>query len=707
MMLSNKNKLASGKRSARSEAFTLIEILVVIAISVVLFGILIRPLIDSLRYSQDAQRQAAAQDSTRKVMEMLSREVASAAYVSDGTGTMFNGTTPSATPGIPNDQYTNFLDLDIPLFDTTTGKVTDYRVGHAYNAKLDYTMARRRKTDLVDPTADLAGPTSTAGDGSVDLKGGHGTAIIVNADVMLPIAPGTTMVRWWIGLQNPEAKYIDARDKVDGQGGSNTYVLYRAQFSPVKSDGTVNNDLFDVSPTTGKAFIDDPDFFRVVTTKDVNWNNPAHAGFAANEATAHNLRLKNWELISKPIINAPSIDMLVLPHNSDRTVAFDTTGTFAGIAHFGATHDPVVNGQDWPLVHTSVNFQPGIVTADAAPATNNDYSAVGVPQETDVATGLPYVPTTYVTAQRNWSQPYTAFLYPVSPLTGGGKGIDTAKPYFYVTTANATDTTSAMPYNAGDLVEHSVSVLNGDVIVYDITTGVARTGVSDYVPLALNPDLGTINFSVPAIPQTTTNNAFIKYWMYTPDKDTGNVDLTADMIPQSGALPDANPKPSPLRTVTNAHMVPGTLTVYGPDTTPGTSAFANYTLSTNNGATWPNLPQGYVQYTPIGDNVDASRFTGNVYQVTDWAFGTIKVPHPSSAAPPPVFVSYSYQANSSPLDATNPGSSSNPFSPYLVKVEYHSRDVLSVDLGVRYFNSDNSPQTVSLRNELAVGNANR
>src|SRR5690349_4443530 len=93
-----------------SSAFTMVEVLVVIAITITLMGWLVRPPIDTLRYTKDAQLAAAAQDSARKTLEIVSREVGSAAYVFDNSSYAFDGTSVSAS-GAPAEQFSNFLNI--------------------------------------------------------------------------------------------------------------------------------------------------------------------------------------------------------------------------------------------------------------------------------------------------------------------------------------------------------------------------------------------------------------------------------------------------------------------------------------------------------------------------------------------------------------------------------------------------------------------
>ena len=136
--------------------FTLIEILVVIALSALLIGLLLRPLYQALAYTKDAQVETAAQDSARKTMEMITRELGTAAYVFDNTSHPFDGSTTPTDVGQTNDtadKSSNFLNLSIPdtnisgspvltrLLTITTprGSSSTYKdiILHAYGAKLD------------------------------------------------------------------------------------------------------------------------------------------------------------------------------------------------------------------------------------------------------------------------------------------------------------------------------------------------------------------------------------------------------------------------------------------------------------------------------------------------------------------------------------------------------------------------------------------
>ena len=54
-------------------------------------------------------------------------------------------------------------------------------------------------------------------------------------------------------------------------------------------------------------------------------------------------------------------------------------------------------------------------------------------------------------------------------------------------------------------------------------------------------------------------------------------------------------------------------------------------------------------------------------------------------------------------------SASNPASPYQVKVDYQTRDLIDVNLGVRVYDPNNvgPADVVTVHNQVRIGNSNR
>ena len=347
------------------------EIIVVIGISAVLFFLLLGPLINSFRLTETAQRITAAQDAGRRTLEVLSRELGTAAYVFDNTSHPF-AQLATVDSQYTQDKFSNFLDLDIPV-DPATSPAQPTVPAHAYNAKLDFVLPRHNSSgDLVDPTT---GEPITITGGSAASTG-----------LTFPLAPSTSMVRYWVGRRDPTRLYAThGEGSLLAKNGNNTYILYRAQFSPYnaidtatqkpKVNGdttTIDEDLFTPKlDSTGNPVnlpeFDDPDFFRTVTDADINWLDAQHRTYGATGQTvAHNARVQRWMQIAKPIISSPNTDLILMPHRSDNSLNYTPYSALGGesVAASGVVQDPTSGGY-FPVVNSSVTFRFGSVSADA------------------------------------------------------------------------------------------------------------------------------------------------------------------------------------------------------------------------------------------------------------------------------------------------------------------------------------------------------
>ena len=736
-------RLQSG--AARRRAFTLIELLIVIGLTAVLFALLLVPLVSAIRYTQQAQIVTAAQDAVRTTRERLTRELGSALFVFDGTSHPFL-TTNQVQPG--DDRYTNFLDLEIPGINPTTGKYAS-TLAHAYAAKLDFAQPK-----AVSASATQIDPTP--GEPISYRQTQNGSAIISNPAYVFPLAAGTTMTRYFLGLQDPSKPYDNTREGKSIGGNDNTYVLYRAQFQPYILDKVTgkpvpNTELFATTTTkdaNGNPItvpeLDDPDFFRYVAATDVNWLTDTHAAFGPQDAIGvtgtpgsaaqHNNRVEKWRSIAKPVIPGPNIDLILLPHNADNTLVYDkgtgpcTATGCPGIAHSGIARDPVKDVY-YPIVNTSVTFRPGTVSGDAVPGTTSDAANQGLPT-LDATTGYAYIPTVYTATSQSWSLPYHVSLYP-----GNYNG---TQEYYDTQISSVTDTTNTPPlYTAGDLLEFKHTDQNDvtGTLVFNITkgyplqddgtgTGTYKLGGLDFVPLAVNPDTGTLNFGSPSLPggPTDKNNRNWDYF-YNALADTdpsggvnpgGKIDLTKINLSATGqsakvAPPLTNPLLAPTNApnVRDAHIVPGGIRVTGPDTTPGP----------NNGQIVP-----YTEVNPNSAGV-LGVLAGNQYSV-DYLNNTITVSPEATTliqnAPAnipnsnKITVVYDYQANMTLTDPTKgyssavAGTADNPYLPMQVKVDYQTRDIIDVSIGVRIYDiTNNRAQVIPSETKIKIGNSNR
>lgn len=241
-------------------AFTLIELLVVISITTILMTIIIYPIIQSFNMTRAAQGFADAQDKARTLAEKIAHEINQSAGVRPNSGPL--GELDIVVPARPGSGST------VPGYDTTNPFI---RVA-IYNAKLDLVKpaegdpANRRSGAFVNPWTGLADPT---------LRQPKGQPVF-------PASPGLSIVRYFVGLENPLATVTGGALKGYfepysgllqnfGGGRDNLYVLWRAEvpvyiWSNVQNKYVVNKAYFydqnrDADPSTTGPLLDDPTFF--------------------------------------------------------------------------------------------------------------------------------------------------------------------------------------------------------------------------------------------------------------------------------------------------------------------------------------------------------------------------------------------------------------------------------------------------------------
>ena len=725
-------------RQSAVRAFTLIELLIVIALTAILLTLLIVPLISALRYTQQAQIVTAAQDAARVTKERITRELGGAVFVFDGTSHPFQT---SNTIAAGDDKYTNFLDLEIPGITLATGAYKS-TVAHAYNAKIDFVLPKLNDDSgkaAIDPTTNE--PIAYT-------QSQNGSAIISNPSFVFPLAAGTTAIRYFIGLKDPTKPYNNTREGKSNSSTDNTYILYRAEYQPylqVKNTAgaatgvTPNLALFATRNNSSGVSIpelDDPDFFRYVGTNDTDWLDDTHTTYGATtlagqDITSHNNRVDKWIQIAKPVIPGPNVDLILLPHNADNTLAYDSsTGAFPGVAHSGVATDPVTT-KTYPIVNTSVTFRPATISGNAAPGTTSDYNTQGVVSVDQ--TGYTYIPTVYTATSQSWSLPFHVGVYP------SNYGTANASMYYYDTDQWAAGSPSFTPavtgisINPGDVIEYRTDGTSR-VPVYNVTqgfpytvTGTAYTvGGKQFVPMTINPDTGTIAFTAPSLPNGP-GDRLTRPWPYyvldttsqtTANKGgvdpSGNLDLT---LPASApaALTDSplqgfhalSGSGTPPQTGTeNARIAPGSVRVTGPDVTPG-----------------PNYGQ-IITYNEVSSS--AGVVSDNQFAV-DYLHNTLQFASDLPAylmqnRSQPIQVIYDYQANLTLTDtgrlfefsrATIPASTTatgtdNLYQPMQVKVDYQTRDLIDVNIGVRIYDvTTNRAQVIPTETKIKIGNSNR
>lgn len=223
----------------RRRGFTLIELITVMAITTILLTIITIPMVQGFNLTRAAQAFADAQDRARILIDRVSREVANSAGVRDNTGDR------------------GAIDILVP------GQNGAQVLVRIENAKLDIIKPAQGEENInpgqpgefTNPNTGLIDPTLHAPKGQV----------------VLPVAPGQTLVRYYIALKNPlngnnPGQYNNGYDGIlMARNGftDNLYVLWRAEVNPyifVNGIRQANTELFDADPTTGEPIYDDPQF---------------------------------------------------------------------------------------------------------------------------------------------------------------------------------------------------------------------------------------------------------------------------------------------------------------------------------------------------------------------------------------------------------------------------------------------------------------
>jgi len=174
-------------------AFTLIELLVVMAITAVLLGIIIVPLIQSFSMTRLAQSFAESQDRARILTDRIAAEIGNAASVRSSSGLVWS-TVNGANVKLPQHS----------LIAVLPGKDGDFA-----EAVLNFS-----KIDIVKPAE--GDPTAIASGGYVNPDTGLAdpTLQAPKGQVRLPLTPGTTIIRYFIGLRDPFKPYNNPYDGI-------------------------------------------------------------------------------------------------------------------------------------------------------------------------------------------------------------------------------------------------------------------------------------------------------------------------------------------------------------------------------------------------------------------------------------------------------------------------------------------------------------
>lgn len=344
-------------------AFTLVELLTVLAITGIILTIIIIPMIQAFSFTRAAEGFATAQETGRRLIEQITREIENSAGVRD------------------NDGDRGSLAVVVPGWDGTDVTVlAPYAKLHVLiPAKGD--PSNRRNGAYVDPDTGVADPTARAPLGQVNL----------------PVSPGLTIKCYYIALKNPlnaagtgPGRYFNPhvdfvragnnRWQTIGEGEDNLYVLRVAEVAPIRFVGgtfQVNTEFFADDDGDGRPDLDDPYFMAL--------DAPGGPVLTPAQRTAKIARMQNWIRKSTIITEFRRFDM-IQPLINKRT------------------RELLVNG-NVPRLNTLVQFRPTTVSSE--PATGAVALALG--NESDSAASLS--PDVFRTKNGAWSSAVVRF-YP-------------------------------------------------------------------------------------------------------------------------------------------------------------------------------------------------------------------------------------------------------------------------------------------------------
>lgn len=325
----------------KRRAFTLIELITVMAVSAILLTLITIPVVQSFNLTRASEAFAAAQSTGRILISRIEREVSSAASVRPNHGDA--GSIVAILPDIDN----NRVEIRLPY------------------AKLDFFPPAKGDASLRGPGGGFINPDT----GKIDP-----TAVTPMGDANLPSSPGFLMVRYFIGLKNPFNPYSNPNLRLATStgapwdinfGGENLYVLYRAEV-PVyvwdqASGQMVPNSRFFALDANNQPILDDPYFFTVTSSTPIAQQN----------------RTRAWQSVARSVTESVRFDMIRPEFNvTNRRVFFD-----AGL----------------PRVMPLVRFQPRRMSSEPTQAA----SSATVGQEADNAAKIGA--ETFTTELGGWS----------------------------------------------------------------------------------------------------------------------------------------------------------------------------------------------------------------------------------------------------------------------------------------------------------------
>lgn len=239
--------------------FTLVEMLVVLALTTLLLGLLFGPIFQSFKMTQRSQAMTELQETARLALEQMTREISDAMYIYDtwteyasGSGYAYDMPTPAVSAG--------------------------------YTVRFEGGRAAGTYIDLVLPK---------------DLLADNGSG-----QIKQPLQPEERIVRYFIGLQDLKNPAYVNRYLTPGipETKNNLYVLYRWEFNPFDK----NDPAYDPSAGSPTSEWRSPDWiYKVIKNKNIQ--DPKKDLRLTVVIPANRYDLVRAKLVGKEIVLNPGI----------------------------------------------------------------------------------------------------------------------------------------------------------------------------------------------------------------------------------------------------------------------------------------------------------------------------------------------------------------------------------------------------------------
>lgn len=748
------------KRTQR-RAFTLIELLTVVAITAILLTLIVLPIFQTFNLTRTAQGFAEAQDKARSLAEQIAREIGNGAAVRDNSGNA--GAITLVVPSGPSSTNTQvattlpYMKIDI-VSPAQDGQVTNTPGGPAFT---------NPNTGHIDPT--LHAPM-----GQVSLPGGQGTTLtryyVSLREPVVQTGPGTFIAKRY---NNPYDGLLMPR----GGGRDNLFVLRRAELNPYvfrnNGSGTfvpVGDQKYFEVDAANQPILDDPAFCSLLPTVDVA-NEQTGQLTAAGQIKAQ--RIWNWMQKSVIVTQVSRYDM-ILPNFDKRTRQ--------------VVYDPAPGGNFAPRLTGLVQFKPTRVSNEPA----EGLQAVRLSEETDNAKQI--APDVYQTQQPGWTNAIirtfpTGWVnqagggFPNEYLVGRTPAVGQLNPppgfsiYAYDPDIYADETREGLEVFDGFIYDQVVKANLPGTYAFTAAVTAANSRSSwlsnararqVFTPYSVDRNRGRIiaSFSIaqvgtvrlPATPEdpnalranlplaasgdpytpynaptltgtwsdpayNSINARFNKIWNDFPTLRPDNVHRYMDLR----VTPQEDGTASPLNPVNGfprGRVVPGSEVVKGPDQRPGPNmgAIVRYTRTTR--IPGPNeyrinyVDQVEPDYTllDLPPAADLPGFNPNVYDANNFVSAVIQPRFKAGyiqfnsddkvALPGPSVISVSYRfqfTNGTPNSGTAATATTGRD---VFAVDYDTRKLISVLLTIRNYPQSTlpNPQTITLKATATVRN---